>query len=293
MSQTWRLSPSRSPRPPASGSVCLTADVRSADSHQSRGSLPRVRSPLVAHLKALFSPCPLRSATPLIKEQGADRSNTHTYETKSKSCGLSGASEVETPKERKTESRLMGFIRKPQVLAGKEPTDTIDALISQVRADTILPSRLVESATEVRRSIDAAIQMYKPEVLRDLVKELGPSGTQKRFANVALHTARAQLKDFMEKLENDGRRFAEAKAQYDAAWSALEEEQAPMMEFLTKHATSDERVTSLGEQLKKYTEAMEGAKEEIDSLGALISSSKDSVSQLEKDIEAAAKGYSK
>ncbi|MDG7007943.1 MAG: hypothetical protein JRN06_06835 [Nitrososphaerota archaeon] len=187
----------------------------------------------------------------------------------------------------------MGFIRKPQVLAGKEPVDTIDALISQVRVDTLLPSRLAESAAEVRRNIEAATQLYKPEVLRDLVIQLGSSGTQKRFANVALHTARAQLKDFREKLENDSRKFAEVKAQYDAAWSSLKEEQAPMMEFLARHAPSDGRVSSLGEQLKKYTEAMEGAKEDIDSLGTLISSSRDSVSRLEKDIEAAAKGYSK
>ena len=206
---------------------------------------------------------------------------------------MSGTSEAEATKEKKAESRLMGFIRKPQVLAGKEPVDTIDALISEVRADAILPSRLVESAAEVRRGIDAAIRLYKPEVLRDLVRELGSSGAQRRFANVALHTARAQLKDYKEKLENDSKKFADTRAQYDAAWSSLKEEQAPMMEFLAKHSPSDERVSSLGEQLKKYTEAMEGAREEIDSLGALISSSKDSASQLEKDIETAAKGYSK
>lgn len=206
---------------------------------------------------------------------------------------MSGTAEAEVTGEKRAESRLKGLIRKPQALAGKEPVDTMDALISRARADLTLPSRLMESAAEVKRSIEAATQLYKPELLRDLVMDAGASGTQRRFAAVALHAARAQLKDYKEGLEDDGKKFAEVRARHDAAQSSLKEEQAPMVAFLEKRAPSDERVASLGEQLKEYTEAMEGAREEVDSLGTLLASSRDFISQLERDLDAAARSYGK
>ena len=200
------------------------------------------------------------------------------------------AGEADKGPGKKGANPLRGLIRKPQVLGSKEPRDSVEALLSRVNIDAALPGRLSGGAREVRAGVESANDLFKLDILRDLAAEASADETRKRFAAVALHTARKQLDDYKKLLEDHSRKHSELNTTFLQAWEKLQEEQAPMLQFLEKHAPDDPGVVRANEDLKKFTAEMQGAKKELDGLGALLTGSREKESGLQKALEEAAKG---
>jgi hypothetical protein len=195
------------------------------------------------------------------------------------------------PKEgRKGTNPLRGLIRKPQVLGAKESRDSVRALLSHVDIDPALPPSLTARARALKEGVEAANGVFKLDILQDLADEASAGDVRKRFAALAIKTASKQVMDYRRLLEEREREHRELNEAVVRAWEALQEEQAPMLRFLAKHAPDDPEVARAKEELGRFTTGMEEAKAEVEGVGALIAASKAKETALEKMLEGASKG---
>ncbi|MDG7012922.1 MAG: hypothetical protein JRN46_01680 [Nitrososphaerota archaeon] len=195
------------------------------------------------------------------------------------------------PKEgRKATNPLRGLIRKPQVLGAKESRDSVRALLSHVDIDPALPPSLTARARALKEGVEAANGVFKLDILQDLADEASAGDVRKRFAALAIKTASKQVMDYRRLLEEREREHRELNEAVVRAWEALQEEQAPMLRFLAKHAPDDPEVERAREALGRFTTGMEEAKAEVEGAGALIAASKAKETALEKMLEGASKG---
>ncbi len=191
---------------------------------------------------------------------------------------------------RRGQNPFRGLIRKPQVLGAKESKDSVRALLSHVDIDPALPSRLTARARGVKEGVEAANGLFKLDILQDLADEASAGDVRKRFAALAIKTASKQVAEYKKVLDEREREHRELSETVLRAWEALQEEQAPVLRFLTKHAPDDPEVASANEALGRFTAGLEEAKGEVEGLGALIAASKAKEGALEKMLEGAAKG---
>lgn len=200
-----------------------------------------------------------------------------------------------TPEEDQEErkrgpGRLRGFIKKPQVLGPKGSRDSVEALLSRVDIDPALPARLAAGARDVRAGVESANGLFKLEILQDLTAEASSGEVRKRFAALAVKTADKQLMDYKRVLGDFEKKHSELDGAAQKAWDTLQEEHAPILKFLAKHAPEDPEVARVGEALRKFTAEMEEARRELDGVGGLIGASKAKERALEKLLEKTSKG---
>ncbi|MEM0119906.1 MAG: hypothetical protein QW514_07705 [Thermoprotei archaeon] len=161
--------------------------------------------------------------------------------------------------------------------------DVLDIMMRALKFDSDLPSSAQTQSLDISGHIDEVVRRLRPELLEGLFAAIEGGSLPQSLAPSLVPEISALLESGLQDLLKEESRFSSLSQRVEEAYRRVVEVQAPIAEFLMQRlAQQDAELNERIGELKRFREALESEKANLEKLGEKISLSKQRVVNLKE-----------
>jgi len=163
--------------------------------------------------------------------------------------------------------------------------DVLDVMVRSLKVDSDLPAAAQAQSADISNRVDEIMRRLRPELLDDLFTAIEKGSLSQSVAAGLIPDLSSLLESGLQELLKEENRFSSLTQRVEEAYRRVVEVQAPMAEFLTQRLQQqDAELTERVNELKRFREALEAQRANLEKLGEKIGLAKQRLVKLREQV---------
>lgn len=163
--------------------------------------------------------------------------------------------------------------------------DVLDIMVRSLKVDSDLPAAAQAQGVDISNRVDEVMRRLRPELLDDLFTAIEKGSLSQSLAAGLIPELSSLLESGLQELLKEENRFSSLTQRVEEAYRRVVEVQTPLAEFLTQRLPQqDAELTERVNELKRFREALESQRANLEKLGEKINLAKQRVVKLREQV---------